>query len=83
MRTPFSTLMKNVQKENEFLTLHIPEDWLQGRTVFGGLQAAFALRAMREWVPQLPLRALQATFLAPVAAGKISARAQKHQDSHK
>lgn len=43
------------------------EDWLQGRSAFGGLQAALALRAMRALVPELPLRTLQTTFIAPVS----------------
>jgi len=48
---------------------------MQGRSVFGGLQAAFALRAMRELVPGVPLRTLQTTFIAPVA-GEMKARAR-------
>jgi acyl-CoA thioesterase len=42
-------------------------EWMQGRSVFGGLQAAVAFHAMRALVPQVPLRSLQATFIAPVA----------------
>jgi len=57
-------------------TLAIPEDWLQGRSAFGGLQAALALQAMRTLVPaDMPLRTLQMTFLAPVPAGPARARA--------
>jgi acyl-CoA thioesterase len=48
-------------------TLDVGDDWMQGRSVFGGLQAAVALRAMRTLVPELPLRTLQMTFVAPVA----------------
>jgi acyl-coenzyme A thioesterase PaaI-like protein len=52
------------------------EDWLQGRSLFGGLQAAMALRAMRRLVhPDVPLRVLQTTFVAPVPAGKVAVRA--------
>ncbi len=46
----------------------VPADWMQGRSVFGGLQSALALRAMRAFVPaEVPLRALQTTFIAPVS----------------
>jgi len=55
--------------------LDVPDDWLQGRTLFGGLQAAVAFAAMRSLVPQAPLRSLQATFLAPVPGGVVRARA--------
>jgi acyl-CoA thioesterase len=57
-------------------TASAPDDWMQGRSVFGGLQAALALRAMRGVVPaELPLRVLQTTFVAPVAgAVQIEAR---------
>jgi acyl-CoA thioesterase len=52
-------------------------DWLQGRSLFGGLQAAMALRAMRRLVhPEVPLRVLQTTFVAPVSAGTVSVRAR-------
>lgn len=50
----------------------IHEDWMQGRTVFGGLQVALAVRAMRDMLePGLPLRSLQATFVAPLAGGRV------------
>lgn len=55
----------------------VPGDWMQGRTVFGGLLAAFANKAMRTVVPaNLPLRQLQVSFIGPVAAGKASAEAR-------
>lgn len=55
-------------------TVDVPDNWLQGRTVFGGLQAAIALQAMRPLVPDaMPLRTLQATFFAPVPGGPVTA----------
>jgi hypothetical protein len=48
---------------------------MQGRSVFGGLQVAFALRAMRALVPNTPLRTLQTTFVAPVS-GSMRAQAR-------
>ena len=51
----------------------VGEDWLQGRSLFGGMQAAIALRAMRRLVhPDVPLRVLQTTFVAPVPAGRVA-----------
>lgn len=55
----------------------IPGDWMQGRTAFGGLLAAFANKTMRTVVPAgLPLRQLQVTFVGPAAEGRASAEAQ-------
>ena len=57
-------------------TLDVPEDWLQGRTLFGGMQAIVGLAAMRTLAPEAPLRSLQMTFLAPVPGGPVQARAR-------
>lgn len=47
--------------------------WLQGRTLFGGLAAALANRAMRERVAaDRPLRALQVVFIGPNAEGAVT-----------
>ncbi len=54
----------------------VPEDWMQGRSVFGGLQIALALAAMRPLVPDVPLRTVQATFVAPVPEGAMRVRAE-------
>ena len=54
--------------------LDVPDDWLQGRTLFGGLQAAIGLAALRTLVPEAPLRSLQVTFIAPVPGGVVQAR---------
>lgn len=52
------------------LQVTVPADWLQGRTVFGGMQMALAGRAMRQAMPDecrdLPLRSAQMTFVGPV-----------------
>jgi acyl-CoA thioesterase len=48
-------------------TVSVPDDWMQGRSVFGGLQTAIALRAMQSLLPEgFPLRVLQTTFVSPV-----------------
>lgn len=57
-------------------TATVPSDWLQGRSAFGGLQAALALRAVRTLVPDDPLRVLQTTFIAPVLEGSARLEAR-------
>lgn len=76
MATYFSDVMRSVREESGSSSVHVSDDWLQGRSVFGGLQAALALRAMRTLVPGAPLRTLQTTFIAPVPGGEIWARAK-------
>lgn len=54
----------------------IAEDWLQGRTTFGGLlaiQAVIAARELagRDWPQEWELRALQATFVSPIQPGTV------------
>lgn len=55
-------------------TVTVPPDWLQGRTVFGGLQMALGTRAMRAVLPlqaaALPLRSAQMTFVGPLLGGQ-------------
>lgn len=73
----FSETMQSVERHGDSWQAQIGEDWLQGRSAFGGLQAALGLRAMRELVrADMPLRSLQTTFIAPVPAGAVTIRAQ-------
>ena len=74
--TPFSVLLSRIHASEGASTLDVPEDWLQGRTLFGGLQAVVGLAAMRSLAPDAPLRSLQVTFLAPVPGGPVTARAK-------
>jgi acyl-CoA thioesterase len=74
----FSEAMQTVTRHGDSWQATVSEDWLQGRSAFGGLQAALALRAMRELVhADMPLRSLQTTFVAPVPVGPVSIRAQR------
>ena len=75
MTTSLTKLLASARDEDGARRLDVPDDWMQGRSVFGGLQVAFALQAMRELAPHAPLRTLQATFIGPVA-GSVRARAQ-------
>lgn len=73
----FSEILQAMQGSDGNWTAEVDDIWLQGRTVFGGLQAAIAVRAMRGLVPaQTPLRTLQTTFIAPLPAGKLRAEAR-------
>jgi acyl-coenzyme A thioesterase PaaI-like protein len=74
--TPFSVLISRIRAGEGASTLDVPEDWLQGRTLFGGLQAVVGLAAMRSLAPDAPLRSLQVTFLAPVPGGMVTSRAR-------
>jgi acyl-CoA thioesterase len=54
------------------VSFSITEDWLQGRTTFGGLVATLAVQAMHDVVGRVaPLRALQTNFIGPVGAGTV------------
>ena len=63
----YADVLGTLRQERDEWTAHVPEDWMQGRTVFGGLQVALAVRVMRGLVAgHLPLRNAQVTFVAPV-----------------
>jgi len=74
--TPYSVLLSRVVARDGEASVDVPDDWLQGRTLFGGVQVAVALAAMRSVAPAAPLRTLQATFLAPVPGGPVRAKAR-------
>jgi acyl-coenzyme A thioesterase PaaI-like protein len=74
--TPFSVLLSRIEASEGVAVLDVPDDWLQGRTLFGGLQAVIGLAAMRSLVREMPLRSLQVTFLAPVPGGPVHSAAR-------
>jgi acyl-coenzyme A thioesterase PaaI-like protein len=76
MTISFSQLLRGAKRERGYVELEITSDWMQGRSVFGGLQVVVALEAMRTLVPNTTLRTLQATFVAPVPEGAVTARAE-------
>ncbi len=58
----------------------VTEDWLQGRTSFGGLISALGAQAMRDvaeppWPAEVSLRALQTSFVGPVGGGPVAVEA--------
>jgi acyl-CoA thioesterase len=72
----FSEIMDQAVLSDSSLSLNVGDDWLQGRTVYGGMQAAVAVKAMRILAdPAAPLRSLQVTFIGPVGGGEVTAKA--------
>ena len=75
--TNFAAALTPTGVEGESLCFLLSEDWLQGRSSFGGLQAALALVAMRRLVPaEVTLRVLQTTFVGPVPPGELRVSAR-------
>lgn len=69
----FAEVLASLTRNADGFTAHVPAEWGNGRTVFGGLQAALLVRGMRETLgdaARLPLRSMQTTFVAPIAAGQ-------------
>ena len=55
----------------------VPDNWLQGRTAYGGFSAALALQAAQSSDTDLPpLRSAQISFIAPLA-GEVTIRARR------
>lgn len=55
----------------------IPDNWLQGRTSYGGLSAALALHVAQQSDTNLPpLRSAQVAFIGPLA-GEVTIRASR------
>jgi acyl-CoA thioesterase len=76
----FGEVLESLRRDGEAWSVTIPRTWSNGRTVFGGLQVALSVRAMRGALDaglgtgagsasSLPLRSLQTTFVTPVSAG--------------
>src|SRR5260221_10181365 len=63
--TPFSVLLSRIQAGQGASMLDVPDDWLQGRTLFGGLQAVLGPAAVRSPAPGAPPRLLPGTLPPP------------------
>lgn len=70
--TSFNDLMKSIAPSgNGAFTATTPPDWMQGRTIYGGLSAALCLAAVRKAFADLPpLRSAQISFIGP-AGGTV------------
>ena len=72
--TTFSELMSSLRRNGSDWTVTIGDDWLQGRTIYGGLVAALCLdAAQREYADLAPLRSAQISFVGP-AKGNVRIR---------
>jgi acyl-CoA thioesterase len=64
--TGFSQMMDGLQADADAFSITLPDDWLQGRTAYGGLSAALCLAATLRAMPGLaPLRSAQFAFIGP------------------
>ncbi|SLM31572.1 hypothetical protein MTBBW1_350063 [Desulfamplus magnetovallimortis] len=67
--TSFATLIDKVTTITEEECHLVPDDWMQGRTVYGGLLVAMVLRSMNRHVPQeRKVRSLLFSFIGPLKA---------------
>ncbi|QSB44357.1 thioesterase family protein [Tsuneonella flava] len=65
----FKNLIDAIAVDHSVVILPDADQWMQGRTLFGGASAALALAAARKALPDLPpFRAAQVGFVAPVGA---------------
>lgn len=72
----FSDLISSAETSGGKLRIVIPDDWMQGRTTYGGLSAALCLEAALRAVPDLPpLRSALVSFIGP-AGGAVEGEAR-------
>lgn len=70
--TAFTELMSAVTQDGDAFRTTLTEDWLQGRTAYGGLSAALCVETALRAVPDLPpLRSAQFALIGP-AAGPLT-----------
>jgi len=72
----FSQLLQAIEGSGGEAVWEVHPEWMQGRAVFGGLQAVLAVHAMRGLIDDdAPLRTLQVAFVAPSTSAHIQASA--------
>jgi acyl-CoA thioesterase len=72
--TDFTDLMHSLTPADDGWSVTVTDDWLQGRTVYGGLASALCLQATMQSFAELPpLRSAQIAFIGP-AAGALQIR---------
>ncbi len=70
--TDFSELIGGMRRTGERWALTVSDDWLQGRTIYGGLATALCHEAARRTFADLPpLRSVQVAFAGP-ASGELT-----------
>jgi acyl-CoA thioesterase len=73
--TEFTALMAGMTKSGDGWTVGVSDDWLQGRTVYGGLASALCMQAaLNEFGGVPPLRSAQIAFIGP-ASGELQLKA--------
>ncbi len=76
--TAFATLLDQAQNTAAEKRLCVPDDWMQGRTAYGGLVAAMALNSMRGHVArERKVRSLLFSFVGPLDSEPFSIRTQR------
>ena len=69
--TSFKQLLAAMSQNNDSFSVTLPDDWLQGRTAYGGLSAALCYEAACRANEDLPpLRSAQFAFIGP-AVGEL------------
>jgi acyl-CoA thioesterase len=72
----FETIMNSLRFADGVHTGHVTEDWMQGRTVYGGMAAALCLQSVHnQYVALPPLRSAHIAFAGPVA-GEVQVTTQ-------
>lgn len=69
--TPLSKVLR-LKPNGPGFTTEIPQDWTQGRTTFGGLLAAIAIRGLQSSAQGRTLRSFVMDFVTPTSPGEIS-----------
>ncbi len=66
--TSFTEIIDSIMADGDGFTTHVPENWSQGRTTYGGMSAALCVAGALRPVEALPpLRAAQFMFIGPAA----------------
>jgi acyl-CoA thioesterase len=69
-------ILRAVKRDDAGFSATIPDQWLQGRTSYGGLSSALALEAARTLADDLPpLRSANIAFVGPLS-GEVRASAE-------
>ena len=69
---PFAAIMAGIKADGPALTAPLPENWMQGRTTYGGLTAALLLEAARRGHADLPpLRSAMINFTRIIHDGAV------------
>lgn len=72
-----SSILRSARSQDGLCVYTTDESWLQGRSLFGGLQAAIAVDAMQRLSADMPpLRTLQATLCAPISGPQVRVHAR-------